>query len=288
MNERIRYLANDMLDHWGVTPIAERDWPQEIDLRIRFLQEVLLGAGRSRLVLGISGGVDSTAAGKLCQLAIEGLRPRLPHAAFIAVRLPYGVQLDEADAQKALEFIAPDQVHTVDIQPGVDALHAAVMAMHPHMSPERADFERGNVKVRIRMTVQYEIAALNDGLVVGTDHNAEAVTGFFTKWGDGACDLLPLRGLNKRQVRRLSVALGSGLALAQKSATADLEDLRPQRLDEDALGIPYDAIDRFLEGETIAPAHLEELARQYERTAHKRCDPPAAEGAYRKAADEGT
>lgn len=284
MSDNTTLTAADILREWAVQPTEERNWQQEIDTRVAFLQQTLRNAGRNHLVLGISGGVDSLVAGRLCQLAIEGLKADDPDATFIAVRLPYGTQADESDARASISFIRPDRTDTVDIRPAVDALHGAVIgaAEDSGQRPAEAslDFERGNVKARVRMTVQYEIAALNNGLVVGTDHNAEAVTGFFTKWGDGACDLLPLRGLNKRQVRLLAKALGAGPELYRKPATADLEDLRPQRCDEEALGMPYDVIDDFLEGKDIADDDLRRIKAQYLRTEHKRADPPAAMGPF--------
>lgn len=284
MKDNRPLTADDMLREWRVPPTEGRDWDAEITNRVQFLQQTLLSAGRNRLVLGISGGVDSLVAGKLCQLAIDGLKARDPDAAFIAVRLPYGVQADEGDAQASITFINPDRTDVVDIQPAVQAIHTAVIgaADSNHALPDesRLDFERGNVKARVRMTVQYEIAALNNGLVVGTDHNAEGLTGFYTKWGDGACDLLPLRGLNKRQVRLLGKHLGAGPELYGKPATADLEDLRPLRSDEEALGVTYDVIDDFLEGKAIADTDLQRIMAQYRKTAHKRTDPPAAMEAF--------
>lgn len=284
MNDASTLTANDMLRDWAVQPTEERDWNAEIALRIEFLQQTLLSAGRNRLVLGISGGVDSLVAGKLCQLAIDGLKSRDPDAAFIAVRLPHGIQADERDAQASIAFIGPDRTDVVDIQPAVNAIHTAVIGAvdNSHALPDEArlDFERGNVKARVRMTVQYEIAALNNALVVGTDHNAEGITGFYTKWGDGACDLLPLRGLNKRQVRLLGKTLGAGPELYGKPATADLEDLRPLRSDEEALGVTYDVIDDFLEGKAITDDDLRRIKAQYLKTQHKRTDPPAAMGSF--------
>lgn len=284
MNDKSTLTADDMLREWGVQPTEDRDWDAEIAKRVQFLQQTLASAGRNRLVLGISGGVDSLVAGKLCQLAIDELKTRDPDAAFIAVRLPYGVQADEGDAQASIAFIGPDRTDVVDIQPAVNAIHTAVMgaASSNYDLPDEArlDFERGNVKARVRMTVQYEIAALNNGLVVGTDHNAEGITGFYTKWGDGACDLLPLRGLNKRQVRLLGKTLGAGPELYEKPATADLEDLRPLRSDEEALGVSYDVIDDFLEGKTVADTDLRRIEAQYLKTQHKRTDPPAAMGPF--------
>ena len=273
-----------ILSEWAVAPTDGRNWPEEIEKRVRFLQEILMAARKTTLVLGISGGVDSLVAGRMCQLAVEGIRETVPEAQFIAVRLPYGTQMDEDAAQESINFIRPDRVDTVDIKPSVDALHESVIqAAGMRSYPEtQKDFERGNVKARVRMTVQYEIAALNNGLVVGTDHNAEAVTGFFTKWGDGACDLLPLRGLNKRQVRLLGRALGAAPKLYKKPATADLENLRPQLSDEDALGIPYSVLDDFLEGKPVSETYVEKIKAQYLKTQHKRLDQPAAMGPYQE------
>ncbi len=103
------------------------------------------------------------------------------------------------------------------------------------------------------MAAQYEVAGLLGGLVVGTDHSAENVTGFYTKWGDGACDLAPLFGLNKRQVRQLAAFLGASETLVRKAPTADLECDNPGLEDEVALGLSYDQIDDFLEASRFPP-----------------------------------
>ena len=120
------------------------------------------------------------------------------------------------------------------------------------------------------MLAQYEVAGLLGGLVLGTDHSAENVTGFYTKYGDGACDLVPLFGLNKRQVRQLAAHLGAPDKIITKTPTADLETLSPSKADEAALGLTYEQIDDFLEGKTIDPAAAERLIHIYITTAHKR------------------
>ena len=90
------------------------------------------------------------------------------------------------------------------------------------------DFVLGNTKARMRMVAQYTIAGAHQGLVIGTDHAAEAVMGFFTKFGDGACDLAPLSGLVKHQVRAIARHFGAPESLVEKVPTADLEDLDPE------------------------------------------------------------
>ncbi|MEU6814316.1 ammonia-dependent NAD(+) synthetase [Streptomyces sp. NPDC046860] len=247
------------------------DVEQETERRIAFLAERLTSTGLRALVLGISGGVDSTTTGRLCQLAVERARAAGHEATFYAMRLPYGVQADEADAQRALDFIRPDRTLTVDVRPASDAALAAVVAggtvFH---DAHHQDFVHGNIKARQRMIAQYAVAGAHDGLVVGTDHAAEAVSGFFTKFGDGAADVVPLTGLTKRRVRALADALGAPAELVWKTPTADLETLDPGKADETALGVTYDDIDDLLEGKPVAEPAFTTIVDRYRRTEHKR------------------
>ncbi|MER7444132.1 ammonia-dependent NAD(+) synthetase [Micromonospora avicenniae] len=252
------------------------DAEAEIERRIVFLADRLVDTGLSALVLGISGGVDSTTAGRLCQLAVERARAAGHPATFVAMRLPYGVQADEHHAQAALEFIRPDRVLTVDVRPASDAaLDALLAAGLTFRDAAQQDFVHGNVKARQRMIAQYAVAGAMGGLVVGTDHAAEAVTGFFTKHGDGAADVVPLTGLTKRRVRAIAAALGAPAELVGKAPTADLESLSPGKLDEDALGLAYEHIDAYLEGRTVPAEVAEALVTRYRATEHKRCLPIA-------------
>ncbi|MFI0222841.1 ammonia-dependent NAD(+) synthetase [Streptomyces lydicus] len=250
---------------------ASFDAEQEIERRVTFLTERLTSTGLRSLVLGISGGVDSTTTGRLCQLAVERARAAGHEATFYAMRLPYGVQADEKDAQRALEFIRADRELTVDIRPASDAaLQATLDGGLTFRDDRHQDFVQGNIKARQRMIAQYAVAGAQDGLVVGTDHAAEAVSGFFTKFGDGAADVVPLTGLTKRRVRAVAAALGAPRELVTKVPTADLETLDPGKPDEDALGVTYDQIDAFLEGKPVDEAAVESIVRRYRLTAHKR------------------
>nr|WP_060985545.1 ammonia-dependent NAD(+) synthetase [uncultured Acidovorax sp.] len=256
----------------GVTAVFNPD--AEIARRVGFLASYAKSAQAHTLVLGISGGVDSTVAGRLCQLAAEALRTEGARIRFIAMRLPYGVQADEADAQRALAFIDPDEALVVDIKPAADAMLERTKAAGMQLKDEwHEDFVLGNIKARQRMIAQYAVAGATSGLVVGTDHAAEAVMGFFTKYGDGGCDLAPLSGLTKRRVRALAHTLGADAMLASKIPTADLESLRPQRADEVALGVTYQAIDDFLEGYSIDNAAAHVILETYRCTTHKRALP---------------
>ncbi|EGQ0371101.1 ammonia-dependent NAD(+) synthetase [Staphylococcus pseudintermedius] len=219
------------------------------------------------LVLGISGGQDSTLAGKLVQLAVENMRNASGRdVQFIAVKLPYGVQKDADEVEDALNFIQPDRILTVNIKPAVDQSVQSLQEAGIVLS----DFHKGNEKARERMKVQYAIAANTSGIVVGTDHSAENITGFFTKHGDGAADIAPLFGLNKRQGRQLLQYLGAPAHLYEKVPTADLEDDKPQLPDEEALGVTYEAIDNYLEGKGVSPEDAAVIERHYVRNAHKR------------------
>ncbi|MEU9919734.1 ammonia-dependent NAD(+) synthetase [Streptomyces griseoluteus] len=247
------------------------DAEQEIERRTAFLAERLTATGLRSLVLGISGGVDSTTAGRLCQLAVERARAAGHEATFYAMRLPYGVQADEADAQRALDFIRPDRTLTVDIRPASDAaLDAVVAGGVVFRDAYHQDFVQGNIKARQRMIAQYAVAGAQDGLVVGTDHAAEAVSGFFTKYGDGAADVVPLTGLTKRRVRALADALGAPAELVWKTPTADLETLDPGKSDETALGVTYDDIDDLLEGKPVPDPAYTTIVDRYHQTEHKR------------------
>lgn len=267
-----RDLQKRIIDELEVIDPATFDAAAEVEHRVGFLADYLRRTGAKGYVLGISGGVDSSLGGQLCQLACERVRSEGGDATFVAMRLPYGVQADESDAQAALAFIRPDETLTVDIAPATDAMWEACLAagMTP---PEKAHFVRGNVKARERMIAQYTVAGARGMLVVGTDQAAEAVVGFYTKFGDGACDLTPLTGLPKRRVREIARHLGAPEEVVEKVPTADLETDKPLLPDEQALGVAYADVDAYLEGEDVSPEAEATITGWYHRTGHKRALP---------------
>ena len=256
--------------------LAEIDPEYEIHRRAAFIQKTLKQSQLKYLALGISGGVDSCTCGKLAQMAVNELNGNeRGNYAFVAVHLPYGVQADEQDVQTAIEFIQPSFSIPVNIKSGTDSIHAEVLNAAEkqgllNASTSDIDFIKGNVKARMRMLAQYEIAGLLGGLVIGTDHSAENVTGFYTKYGDGACDLAPLFGLNKRQVRLIASTLGVPKKIIDKAPTADLECLSPAKADETALGVSYEQIDDFLEGKLTDDGIKKQIIGIYRTTEHKR------------------
>lgn len=268
-----------IIDEMRVIPEIDPEF--EIKRRVEFIKQQLNNTGLKCLVLGISGGVDSSTCGRLAQLAVESLNEegQSEEYKFIAIRLPYGVQADEHDAQKALTFIQPSVSLTVNVKLGADGINEEALGALQQSnlltaSDEAIDFVKGNTKARTRMTVQYQVAGIMGGLVLGTDHSAENITGFYTKYGDGACDLVPLFGLSKRQVRLLAETLGAPASVVHKPPTADLECLEPGKTDEEALGISYEYIDNFLEGKDV-PADIEsQLIDIFVKTQHKRVPIP--------------
>lgn len=261
----MRPLQQHIVEELHVSPVI--DASAEIERRVGFLVDYLAATGAQGFVLGISGGQDSSLAGRLCQLAVERLAASGTEARFVAVRLPHAVQADEEDAVLALSFIQPHESVTFDIKQAVDGFQDEYLRA---TGEKISDFNKGNVKARARMIAQYALAGQSRMLVVGTDHAAEAITGFFTKFGDGGADILPLTGLSKRQGKQLLQHLGAPERLYLKAPTADLLDENPGQTDEDNLGLSYSVIDDYLEGHDVDATAADALEARYLQTRHKR------------------
>lgn len=241
----------------------------EIQRSVDFLKDYLKkNTFLKTYVLGISGGQDSTLVGALAEQAVREMRAETGDETyqFIAVRLPYGEQADESDAMAAIDFMQADQVRRVNIKASVDAMVQALAETEVTVS----DFNKGNIKARVRMIAQYGIAGEMKGAVLGTDHSAESITGFYTKFGDGGADLVPIFRLDKRQGKAMLAELKAPKHLYEKIPTADLEEDRPALPDELALGVTYDQIDDYLEGREVAEEAATKIEKWYQKTAHKR------------------
>ena len=260
-------LQTEIINELGVKPTI--DPKEEIRKSIDFMKAYLKKYPFLKtFVLGISGGQDSTLAGRLAQLTMEEMREETKdeNYQFIAVRLPYGEQADEEDAKAALDFIQPDVSLRVNIKPAVDAQVQVLSEAGVGIS----DFNKGNIKARQRMITQYAVAGERAGAVLGTDHAAENITGFFTKFGDGGADILPLFRLDKRQGKQLLQALNAPEKLYTKIPTADLEDGKPMIAAEVALGVTYNEIDDYLEGKEVPAQAQEKIEAWWNKTQHKR------------------
>ncbi|CAM4218830.1 ammonia-dependent NAD(+) synthetase [Lederbergia lenta] len=260
-------LQRQIIEELKVQPSI--DPKVEIRRSVDFLKDYLKKHGFFHgFVLGISGGQDSTLVGKLAQIAVDELNESQDQDkyTFIAVRLPYGAQADVSDVEDALAFIQPSKTYEINIKQAVDASAAALKAAGVEIS----DFTKGNEKARERMKAQYSIAATYNCVVLGTDQAAEALTGFYTKHGDGASDMVPIFRLNKRQGRQLLKELDCPEHLYMKIPTADLEDDRPMLPDEVALGVSYESIDDYLEGKQVHETAKNTIEALYRKSQHKR------------------
>lgn len=261
-------LQKKIIKEMGVRPTidAREEIKKSIDfIKAYFMKHPFLKTS----VLGISGGQDSTLVGKVAQMAMEELRLETGDLdyKFLAVNLPYGEQKDRTDVKDAMSWIQPDIRLDVNIKSSVDAL---VQAIEENREIEVSDFNKGNIKARARMIVQFALAGDRRGVVLGSDHAAENIVGFFTKFGDGAADLMPIFRLNKRQGRILLEEMGAPRHLIYKVPTADLEDDHPLQADEDVLGVSYQAIDDYLEGKKIEEADRVTIEKLYNNSKHKR------------------
>ncbi|MFT8702467.1 MAG: ammonia-dependent NAD(+) synthetase [Oenococcus oeni] len=263
----MRLLQAKIIADLHIQPVINAK--DEIDRTIAFLKNYLIANPQYKsYVLAISGGQDSTLTGKLARIAINQLRQETGNDQyeFIAVRQPYGEQADEEDAQTALKFVAPDQTITTNIKEATDALTKTLRDSGLAVD----DMSRGSIKPKMRMIAQYAVAREHDGVVLGTDHAAEAFAGFFTKYGDGGTDLDPLWRLDKSQGQQMLKALNAPESLYNKVPSADLEDERPQLPDEVALGVKYKDIDKYLEGREVSEEAAKQIEKLYLTTKHKR------------------
>ena len=244
-----------------------------VDKIVTWLRQQASAAGARGFVFGLSGGIDSAVVARLCQLATP--------QRVLGVLLPcYSHSLDEEDARLvASKFQLP--VARVDLGPTYDALteslHHAVKGVPAHVSVVdiKQQLPDANIKPRLRMTSLYFIANSLNYLVAGTGNRSEIVLGYYTKYGDGGVDVLPIGALLKSEVRTLGRELGVPDRVIEKAPSAGLW---VGQTDEEEMGFSYEALEQYL---TQGPAAVDaKVAQRIERlrsvSDHKRALPPIA------------
>lgn len=218
-----------------------------------FIRRTLKRTSFSRVIVALSGGVDSSATTLLCVRAVGAQHT-------LIAKLPYG-KLNtrgskDADRLIALAGIPRKNVFTVDIAPAVDALRVA---------PAKDQVRRGNLMARMRMIVLYDLVKANKAFVCGTENRSEHLLGYFTRFGDEASDLEPIRHLYKTQVRQLAAYLGVPADVITKPPTAGLWQ---NQTDEDELGFSYEDADPILYLHYEQKMYSEEIAKLVSEKTH--------------------
>ncbi len=265
-------LQEQIIKQLNVKPAINVD--EEIVKRVNFLKKYVQDSGTTGLLIAISGGIDSAVAAGLCKRATDELSAETGKEYMtLGVFQPYGEQGDIADSYAVAKAFNLKHTAETNIGEAVDEIALEVEHSFKNLGIPRhiSRGGKGNIKARTRMVMQYALAFDLNLLVVGTDHASEAITGFYTKWGDGAVDITPLASLNKRQVRQLASHLGVPQSVLDKAPSAGLWD---GQTDEDELGITYGDNSDYLEGKDIAPDVREKLEKQYLKTEHKRSPIP--------------
>jgi NAD+ synthase len=239
---------------------------EKIDLTVQWLRDQVHLSGTEGLVVGISGGIDSALVTFLIQKAF-------PEKS-LGVILP--CKSNSKDREDALKVVEASEISHIEVE--LTEAHGSVYrrvtealdSIRLHERSERlAD---ANLRARLRMSTLYTVANSLNYLVVGTDNAAETYTGYFTKYGDGGVDILPITQLTKREVRAWSQEIGVPQVVLDRAPSAGLWE---GQTDEGEMGTTYDMVDDLLEGKDIPTQDREIIERLHRRSEHKRMLPPS-------------
>lgn len=241
-----------------------RTTEEKIQLTIDWLREQVANSGTKGILVGLSGGIDSSVVAHLIQRAF-------PENA-LGVILP--CKSSEKDAQDGIlaAEAAGLKFVTVDLTQTHQTLLKQIEDQMSGFNTENHRLTDANLRARLRMSTLYGFANNLNYLVSGTDNAAEIVTGYYTKYGDGGVDILPLANLTKREVYEWGRVLGVPKSVLDRAPSAGLWD---GQTDESEMGTTYDYIDDYVEGKEIPDKDRAIIERLNKRSEHKRTMPPA-------------
>lgn len=239
---------------------------QKVERAVNWLREIAQKAGASGLLVGVSGGIDSAVVAFLIKRAFP------EHSLGVIMPCKSNPQ-DRLDALKVVEKAGLKHLE-IDLSEVHELLFTKIkdnIAQKNEWKEERERLGDANLRARLRMSTLYAIANNYQYLVVGTDNAAEWHIGYFTKYGDGGCDCLPLAGITKGEVREWAKYLGVPQEIIDKVPSAGLWE---GQTDEEEMGTTYDMVDRYLRGEEIPLPDRQIIERLHRQSAHKRAIPP--------------
>lgn len=242
--------------------ITEENVKQYCDEIGEWIKINVENAKANGVVLGMSSGVDCSTVARLCQNA--GINTHL-------VLMPYGEDMNKSqnysDAMELINKFKFDY-HIFDIKPAVDSIQIPSDSNFlENANTTNIELSKANIRPRVRMTYLYQYAQINNLLVIGTGNLSECTVGYFTKWGDGACDINPMRFITKREVYILAKYLQVPECIINKKPSAGLWE---GQTDEEELGIKYEQIDEFILNGTSGDEEVDKVIKiKNERSIHK-------------------
>lgn len=237
-----------------------RNYEQEKENRIEFIRKMLSESGAAGIVYGNSGGKDSALTGILCKLACDNT---------VGVIMPCQSKRNFGEDMKdGLELAEKFgiETRTVDLSPAKEQIVRQISE-----AAELSERALVNIAPRLRMITLYAIGAAEGRLVAGTGNRSERFMGYFTKWGDGACDFNPIGDLSVAEIYEFLRYLGAPENIIKKAPSAGLFD---GQTDEKEMGVSYAAIDSYIDGREVSAGEKEIIERYHRSSGHKRELPP--------------
>lgn len=240
---------------------------QKVKELVSWLQKQVKEANVKGLLVGVSGGIDSAVVANLIKRAFPDNS--------LGVIMPCKSQSDDQTHAQSVVEACELSVMTVDLTETHNIMFSNIKQQLEHtesFNEEKEKLADANLRARLRMSTLYTVATNHNYLVVGTDNAAEWYTGYFTKFGDGGVDLVPLVHLTKGEVKEMAEYLGVPNEVIHKQPSAGLWE---GQTDENEMGTSYANIDRHLKGEEIPEEDRKIIEEMHKRSAHKRQLPPA-------------